>query len=317
MRDRLISIILAVYNDRDHLPRCLDSISRQSYTDFEVILVDDGSTDGSALICDQAAERDARFCAVHLEHKGVYHARNVGLLQAKGAWIGFADADDELLPFALETLYADGKYDLVESDFTVCPMTDSPVLDAEHSSGSYSVVSGKQCVERLFSSSNRENLKQAALWNKLYSRKLLEGLSFDETFRTSADIIFNYRVFIQIERVLVLEAKTYRYYQRPGSISRLASQTVPLLAYNTILQEYIPDGSGPSAALLQKKICRKLLVARFHCPVEEDAVLAGIYADVVDSYRKNPRIRTLEKVMFRFLWRNPGMFHFLMKVRGN
>lgn len=100
----IISIIIPVYNTERYLRYCIDSVVAQTYKDFEVILVDDGSTDGSGRICDEYAEKDRRIIVKHKENGGVSSSRNIGLKMAKGTWIFFLDSDDELYPFALNDL---------------------------------------------------------------------------------------------------------------------------------------------------------------------------------------------------------------------
>lgn len=108
-----ISIIIPVYNVEPYLDRCLNSVLSQSFTDFEVLLIDDGSTDASGKICDKYASRDERIRVFHKENGGVSSARNVGLKEAKGEWIYFVDADDEVLPDGLQAL-VDGIRDDVD-----------------------------------------------------------------------------------------------------------------------------------------------------------------------------------------------------------
>lgn len=100
-----ISIIVPVYNTEQYLPRCIDSILSQSFTDFELLLIDDGSSDGSGQICDAYAEKDNRIRVFHKENGGVSSARNLGLDNAVGEWIYFVDSDDELLPDGLQVLF--------------------------------------------------------------------------------------------------------------------------------------------------------------------------------------------------------------------
>ena len=108
-----ISIIVPVYNTEQYLPRCLNSILSQSFIDFELLLVDDGSIDGSGSICDKYAAKDNRVRVFHKENGGVSSARNLGLDEAKGEWICFVDSDDEMLPNGLQTL-ANGICDEVD-----------------------------------------------------------------------------------------------------------------------------------------------------------------------------------------------------------
>lgn len=99
-----ISIIIPVYNTGQYLHACLDSILSQSFVDYEVLLIDDGSQDGGGAICDQYAQKDDRVKVFHKENGGVSSARNLGLDRAKGEWVFFVDSDDELLPDGLQTM---------------------------------------------------------------------------------------------------------------------------------------------------------------------------------------------------------------------
>lgn len=99
-----ISIIVPVYNTEPYLPRCLDSILNQSFTDFELLLIDDGSRDNSGVICDAYAEKDSRIRVFHKENSGVSSARNLGLNMAEGEWMFFVDSDDWLELNAIELL---------------------------------------------------------------------------------------------------------------------------------------------------------------------------------------------------------------------
>ena len=99
-----ISIIIPVFNTEKYLPACLESILLQSYSDFEILLVDDGSTDESGKICDAYAQKDSRIRVFHKENGGVSSARNLGLDNALGEWIYFVDSDDQILPGGLQTM---------------------------------------------------------------------------------------------------------------------------------------------------------------------------------------------------------------------
>ena len=100
----LLTIIIPVYNTAPYLPDCLTSILGQTFSDFELLLIDDGSTDGSGTICDEYANKDNRIRVFHKENGGVSSARNLGLDNARGEWFYFVDSDDELLPGSLQTL---------------------------------------------------------------------------------------------------------------------------------------------------------------------------------------------------------------------
>ena len=100
----MVSIIVPVYNTEQYLRRCIDSIVNQEYTDFELLLIDDGSKDSSGVICDEYAEKDARVRVIHKENSGVSDSRNCALDHAKGKYIQFLDSDDWITPDATRLL---------------------------------------------------------------------------------------------------------------------------------------------------------------------------------------------------------------------
>ena len=117
----MISVIVPVYNVETYLKECLDSIQNQTYTNLEVLLVNDGSTDGSQAICECYCQADKRFRLINQSNQGQSVARNTGVTASRGEFIAFVDSDDMILPNYLETLmnYMSGNVDIVESQFTV------------------------------------------------------------------------------------------------------------------------------------------------------------------------------------------------------
>ena len=120
-----ISIIIPIYNSEKYLTHCLDSILKQTYQDFEVILVNDGSTDNSAKICDNYTITDARFKVIHKQNQGVSIARNTGISYAKGEYISFIDSDDWIENDYLKNMInvADSSSDIIISG-AICDYTD-------------------------------------------------------------------------------------------------------------------------------------------------------------------------------------------------
>ena len=106
MDNDLISIVVPVYNSEQFLSACLNSLLSQTYCFFEIIVVDDGSTDSSGRVCDSYAEKDKRVKVFHQRNGGVSKARNLGLSKASGKWVLFCDSDDQFFPDSLEVLYS-------------------------------------------------------------------------------------------------------------------------------------------------------------------------------------------------------------------
>ncbi len=113
MNPPTISIIVPVYKAEQHIKKCLDSIREQTYKDFEVIIVDDGSPDNSGRICDHYSELDTRFTTIHQKNKGASSARNTGLTQAKGKWVTFIDSDDWISPQYIENYFNGEMADII------------------------------------------------------------------------------------------------------------------------------------------------------------------------------------------------------------
>ena len=161
-----ISIIIPVYNTEAYLPACMDSILSQSFTDFEVLLVDDGSKDGSGVICDGYAAKDSRVRVLHKENGGVSLARNLALEQARGEWICFIDSDDRLVSNGLKVLAGgiSDQVDLVMAAFieTTLPLNETePVRGERKTIGRDEVMvsmdcSFGNCAKRGFSLSSAE-----------------------------------------------------------------------------------------------------------------------------------------------------------------
>lgn len=120
MNTPLVSVIVPVYNIAPYIKRCVDSVLAQTYSNWELILVDDGSTDGSSLICDEQARRDERIKVIHQQNAGVVAARNAGVKISQGEWIMFIDGDDDIVSTAIEHLlsFDINGYDIISASYT-------------------------------------------------------------------------------------------------------------------------------------------------------------------------------------------------------
>lgn len=191
-----ISIIIPVYNASRYLRECMDSVLAQTFGDFEVLLVDDGSTDGSGEACDGYARQDGRIRVFHKENGGVSSARNLGLDHARGEWICFADADDWLEPDCLETLmaHASPKVDLVVADFA--PFGN--VFDTEPLPDRYYAPEewGTFCANYL------RIMALTTPWNKLFRAEVIRNnsLRFDTKMHFNEDYLFNQMFILQAFR---------------------------------------------------------------------------------------------------------------------
>lgn len=208
-----ISVIIPVYNVEPYLRRCLDSVIRQTYTNLEIILVDDGSTDGSSEVCDEYKANDSRILVIHKENGGVSSARNAGLDAATGEWIGFVDADDWIEPDMYE--YMLGMTQKYGADVVQCGLFFDEGTESQEMfcAETECVLSGG--AEQL----GLRDLEQLgnSTCNKLYRRDIVGDLVYDFACPMGEDLLFNLQV-LQRSSGLVLGAEAkYHYVQHDAS----------------------------------------------------------------------------------------------------
>ncbi len=199
-----VSVIIPVYNAGKYLETCLESIGRQSLGDFEAIIIDDGSVDGSGRIADNAAAADPRFRVFHRSNHGVSASRNFGLEKAQGEFISFVDSDDSIDPSFLEKLFAA----IGEADFAFCDiLLDSGAMKDRHKCWT-------PCA------SMKDSLRNAlydgwcgAPWNKLYRKSFLDenALRFPEGISYSEDLLFVVKAICLSRSVSKVDEALYIY----------------------------------------------------------------------------------------------------------
>lgn len=183
--EELISIIIPVYNVEKYIEECLNSIIKQTYKNIEIILVDDGSTDRSGIICDQYAKIDKRINVLHKENFGVSNARNTGLRLKKGKYFIFIDSDDWLEPNMIESLYNNLKNNQV--DISICNYyINSTKRKTDIQNKKLIKNNLKEMYENLFD----ENSFGGYLWNKLIKSNIADNLFLDEDIKIEEDVIF-------------------------------------------------------------------------------------------------------------------------------
>lgn len=204
----LISVIVPVYNVELYIRKCVESIAAQTYPNFEVIIVDDGSQDEGGRICDDYAAGDKRIQVIHFpENRGLSAARNEGVFRAKGAYAFFVDSDDHVEPGLLEKLYSNLKAG--KADISICGI--DGMGDEQTRDFVYSREETVCCLGR----------RTPFLWNvwgKLYPMELVKKHPFDERALCCEDLLFFYQVLMEIRQVSYLPDKLYHYVYRKGSL---------------------------------------------------------------------------------------------------
>lgn len=214
----LISVIVPLYNVEAFLSRCVDSILAQTFADFDVILVDDGSTDGSGAICDAYAAQDSRVHVIHQKNSGVGVARNTGLdwvmTESDSHWITFVDSDDWIHPEMLKMLL----------DTAVAYNTKFSVCGFQETDGDPLTFAGEQTQTEVWKASDfyqNQLILATVPWGKLYAKSCFEALRYpvgtyyDDEFVT-------YRILFMEEAFPVISAPLYAYFYNPAGITKKA-----------------------------------------------------------------------------------------------
>ena len=214
MNKPAITVVVPVYNVEAYLRHCLNSIEEQTFQDFEVILINDGSTDGCLPILQEYAERNKRFTLINQENKGLGEVRNVGIRHAQGEYIAFVDSDDILRRDYLERMYAEIKKQ--DADIVCCEykFQMSNGFRFRIYPGKHAVSDEKKATSRLM----RDITLHHFSWNKLYKLSLFteNGVSFPSM--CFEDIATTSRVFYYAKKIAFIPQPLYYYVQRGSSI---------------------------------------------------------------------------------------------------
>lgn len=239
-----ISVIIPIYNTEKYLTRCIESVLSQAYSDLEIILVDDGSTDSSAQMCDEYALRDSRIRVVHKENGGLSSARNAGLEVATGKYIGFVDSDDYISPDFYESLVlnigdktteiANARYVRVDENGNLRP----------------SCVPHERCEDITpvcFAKELMLHVGDVSVCTKLFPSELLSDLRFNED-KLNEDLMFILDILSKIEIVHFTDVVGYFYYVRIDSISSRYGKAIIDMVENSLIAKNFIDPKFPELA---------------------------------------------------------------------
>ena len=299
----MISVVVPVYNVAPYLERCVKSVLRQTYKDLEVILVDDGSTDGSGELCDQLALTDIRIHVVHQKNQGLSGARNTGIRQATGEYIAFIDSDDEwLFDDGLEKLLKTTSND---KDLIIFKGVNIWKDGRKTPFGDYDVshISRLPDAQTVFSHLVESQQFQMSACFLLVRRKVLtdNGLYFPQGL-ISEDVQWSLMLWQYVHSVCVTNLEFYGYYHRENSITTSVSIRVDE-SYDKIFTYWKEqcDKGCINAAAIRVYLC-DLWVSRGYCyhklKVEDKPVAYGIlrcHADLL-RYAVTPKSRRVSKI---------------------
>lgn len=271
-----ISIIIPVYNVDIYLTRCIDSVLSQSFSNFELILINDGSTDQSGEICNKYAARDNRIIVIHNPNSGVSAARNYGIYLAKGEFITFIDSDDYVEKNLLKVLY-----DLVtknQCDMGMCSyklIYDDKFID--RGTNKWRMYDKKEACKLFFC--DQQPFAPSYTWGKMIKRDLFEDIKFREDIFLMEDTLLNTEIMLRCNNgIIATEQTLYNYVQRDGSASNSFNERRITSFY--ALEELLKLAKSVSPIYEQRFL---KVYAKLNLGILQDIIKYG-FSDYKDSY---------------------------------
>ena len=249
-----LSVIVPVYNVRDYLSACIESILTQTLRDLELILINDGSPDDCGVICDAYAQRDARVRVIHQHNQGVSAARNAGLRIASGSWVAFVDPDDWVDAKMFAILYrsaTENGADIAVCGFIFCSQEGQELYRQPVPTGSFSQE------ELLLSIYGMPNRFHGSMCNKLFRRSLLDGLQFDMTVAIGEDWLLLYECYKRCRKASSVSECLYSVRTRSGSATRKVSADLYVQKLQTYLRLF--KYSKRHSKTIRRQAYRKIL----------------------------------------------------------
>ena len=242
--NKLISVIIPVYNVDKYLSQCIESVLRQTFLNLEILLIDDGSTDGSGNICDQYAMKDNRIQVVHKINGGVSSARNVGLELANGEFIAFIDGDDFVSENYIESLYRNLKEN--NSDMAFCEYAyykNGFVKFAQNISLEKIRVDkqSKEFISFFKRFISNKNTLMGRCWGGLYKKEIISSIRFNSEIKIAEDLLFVLQAILNAEFLSFISEKLYFYRVNNQSALRTYKKSYlqnQVLLYDNIRQIY-------------------------------------------------------------------------------
>ena len=308
------SIVIPIYNVAPYLRECLNSVLAQTFTDWEAICVDDGSTDGSGKILDEYAVKDKRLKVIHQANAGVSVARNRALDEASGEWLLFCDSDDAFVPETLEILkgrLGTSECELITFEMARVARGDDATPESLDRCDTVFDMSKANDVERMMQKSFPHRLWA---WNKCFKRTLVNDLRF-ENYQPCEDAVFVLESIFRARRVLELPNVLYKYVQHEGSCLKTISAKRLEGDINGMRRLCEVALSSPFAENIKRLVYHRLRDV-FLCGIpnnisklqtEEDGIRVRLENEFFEAARQvfvlSNLTTSFEKILYRILFR--------------
>lgn len=323
MNNTLISVIVTVYNIEPYIMRCVESLIGQTYHNLEIILVNDGSTDRSGQICDEAAAKDERIHVIHKPHEGVSAVRNAGLAAANGEYIGFVDGDDWVDSNMYQAMHdACVKY---QAQIAVCRY--KKVGEESQNKGPTDAV---VCLNRneameIYVCGHEQYIIYPSVWSKLFHKNVVEGLQFVPG-KESEDIMFSTQALNKVEKCVYLDTPYYTYVaNRQGSImnkkigERRFAHEIPFWKEQTAYLQ--KEGMTELAEKSKYHFYRRMLFYYLEFKKKKGreyekrmiSLLRGEKDEIEEVY-KNSFVAKGDKARMKLFLKSPWLYYYVVKI---
>lgn len=318
--EKLITVIVPIYNVENYLKRCVDSIIQQKYNNLEIILVDDGSDDNSGKLCDEYTHTDSRIIVIHKENGGLSDARNAGIAIAKGEYISFVDSDDWIELDMISTLA-----DLLvanNAELAVCEpyYVYGDYVKNLHLNGSVFILNKIDAIGLLI----EDRKFRTNAWNKLYARRLFENIRFP-IGKYYEDIYIMHMIYDLCSQIIFVNRQLYYYFQRNESIVHM-SKLEPLLdfiegseiRYLYLIKKYPELEKKLSTAVIASilSVFRSISIKKINCNNEQKKKLIVKFKE----FNRNTVIINLAprlKMEYILFFISVDLFYLLVKPLDN
>ena len=320
----LISVIVPIYNVETYLPFCINSILASTYTNLEIILVDDGSTDSSSRICDDFQAKDPRCKVIHQMNFGLSAARNTGLKYVTGEYISFIDGDDYIHPQMYKTLY----HAIKKGDYTFSMIFGKKVYNhntyqkdiiyIENTNIEYQTINQYQLFQNLYGR-GKEELQYQVVWNKLYRADIIKDIFFEKT--GTEDTEYNNRVYLRSQKAILVEKEFYFWVQRPTSITHQPINDNYIDRINSYYLSFkqIPLDMHKYQALCLEKMYKTMINVRYHAQytnyqIKANTTCKKIKDETLNSFVKNKELEIHRKLGLILFYYIPLSYTLFMKI---
>lgn len=313
-----LSIIMPVFNAESFLAKSVQSVLEQTYKEFELILVDDGSKDKSANLCDEFARSDSRVVVIHQENKGIGGARNAGLKVARGHYIGFIDNDDLIHPQMFEILISIAQKE--NAEIVMFPPYAAPAnwqipnirysLKELH----YHEVLQEDLYANMFSESNNDT-PYVTIWNKLWKKDILEEDIFP--MYGSEDTVFNCKAYSNVSKAIWIDIQPGLYYwvQRDDSTCRRSFSLYHCMCLQSYfdMEEYIYRRFPQYHFMVAEKTFRRILSVRANARGTEmqkkvDQIICDNFFQFSNRMKSEYRLSSARKFVYYFFFSVPAAY---------